>query len=133
MWLGYYVVSQVLQATMRPSCRIRCMTRSIDSASAPCTYFSLITALCLWWSKNASLADHRNRIPHRNRSTRHFHKSATLHSMYSMQKLTTTTIIYWQRVCLMSYNISMRCSSLSESEAYAMFRTFHASNRSLLP
>lgn len=59
MWLGYYVVSQVLQATMLPSCRTRCITRSVDSASASChrclprvpTYFSLITALCLWWSK----------------------------------------------------------------------------------
>jgi hypothetical protein len=78
MWLSYYVVSQVLQAKMRPSCRTRGMTRSIDPASTPrhrClpgvpTCFSLITALYLLWRPNASLADHRIRIPYCTRSPR---------------------------------------------------------------
>ena len=86
MWLGYYVVSQVLQATMRQSCRTRGMTRSIDPASTPrhrClpgvpTCFSLITALCLWWRPNASLADHRNRIPYYTWGPRQGHESAIL-------------------------------------------------------
>jgi hypothetical protein len=138
MWLGYYVVSQVLQATMRQSCRTRGMTRSIDPASTPrhrClpgvpTCFSLITALCLWWRPNASLADHRNRIPYYTWTARQGHESAFLHSLYSLHRLTTATI-YWQLVCPMSHDKSMRCSSLPETEAYATFQKFHASNRSL--
>lgn len=94
------------------------------------TYFSLITALCLWWRPNASLADHRNRIPYCTRSLRQGYESAVLHSLHSLHKLTTATI-YWRRACPMSHDELMRCSSLPETEAYAMFQNFHASSRSL--
>ena len=53
-----------------------------------------------------------------------------LHSLYSLHRLTTATI-YWKLVCPMSHDKSMRCSSLPETEAYATFQKFHASNRSL--
>jgi hypothetical protein len=100
MWLGHYVVSQVLQATMRQSCRTRGMTRSIQPQHRATDAYreyqlasaSSLTALCLWWRPNASLADHRNRIPYYTWTSRQGHESATLHSLYSLHKLTTATI-----------------------------------------